>query len=44
VTEFNESIQHGIQAHSQSPTTHSTPAKIQAIGPGSESVLVRICA
>jgi len=41
VTEFRESMQHGIQAQGHNPTTQRTPAKIHAKAPGSESVLVR---
>jgi len=42
VTVLRDSMQQGIQAHGHNPTTHRTPARIHAIGPGSESVLVLI--
>lgn len=41
VTELRLSMQQGMQAQTQRPTTQRTPERIQARGPGSESVLVR---
>jgi len=42
VTELRDSIQQGTHAQGHNPTTQRTPAKIHAIGPGSDSVVVLI--
>lgn len=41
-TVFRDSMQHGMHAQGQSPTTQRTPARIHAMAPGSDSVLVLI--